>query len=144
MKVIAPAVRAAVGYIGGKNIELGSVSIRMDTTKYNWATITLTSLDGKPVEESSKVLLVAAGRVENTDWKWDEKFTTVGGDWGKAPTRAEGIPAKLIFRDMGKFSVHALDPEGNEVTEVMVSKKGGDQVINIGAQYKTLWYIITR
>jgi hypothetical protein len=143
-KINAPAARAAIGYIGGKNIDLGTVSIQMDTTKYNWATITLTALDGKPIEESSRVLLVAAGRVENTDWKWDEKFTTLGGDWGKAPTRAEGIPAKLIFRDMDKFSVHSLDPAGNQVTELKVSKKGGAQVINIGARYKTLWYILTR
>jgi hypothetical protein len=143
-KINAPAARAAIGYIGGKDIELGTVSVQMDTTKYNWAAITLTALDGKPVEESSRVLLVAAGRVENTDWKWDEKFTTLGGDWGKAPTCAEGIPAKLIFRDMDKFSVHALDPAGNQVTELKVSKKGGAYVINIGAQYKTLWYIITR
>lgn len=143
-KINAPAARAAIGYIGGKNIDLGSVSIQMDTTKYNWATITLTSLDGKPVEESSKVLLVAAGRVENTDWKWDEKFTTLGGEWGKAPSRAEGIPARLVFRDMEKFSVHALDSAGKERTQLKVSKKGGDQIINIGAQYKTLWYILSR
>jgi len=143
-KVNAPAVRAAVGYIGGKSIELGSVSIQMDTTSYNWATIALTSLDGKPVEESSKVLLVAAGRVENSEWKWDEKFTTLGGDWGKSPSRAEGIPAKLIFSGMDKFTVHTLDPAGNPVTEIKVSKKGADQIINIGAQYKTLWYIISR
>ncbi len=143
-KVNAPAVRAAVGYIGGKNIELGSVSVMMDTTTYNWAVITLTSLDGKPVEESSKILLVAAGRAENIGWKWDEKFTTLGGDWGKAPSRAEGIPAKIVFSEMDKFSVHALDPAGKETAEVKVIKKGGDQILNIGAQYKTLWYIIKR
>jgi hypothetical protein len=140
----APAVRAAIGYIGGRDIELGTVSIRMDTTRHNWATITLTALDGKPVEESARILLVAAGRVENTGWKWDEKFTTLGGEWGKAPTRAEGIPAKLIFRDMDKFSVAALDPSGNPVAKIKVSNKGGYQSFNIGAQYKTLWYIITR
>ena len=143
-KVNAPAVKVAVGYIGGKSIELGSVTIEMDTTRYNWASITLTSLDGKPVEESSKVLLVAAGRVENSDWKWDEKFTTLGGEWGKSPSKAEGIPAKIIFRDMEKFSVHALDPAGKEVSELKVGTKSGNQIINIGAQYKTLWYIITR
>ncbi len=143
-KVNAPAVKVAVGYIGGKSIELGSVTIEMDTTRYNWATITLTSLDGKAVEESSKVLLVAAGRVENSDWKWDDKFTTLGGEWGKSPSKAEGIPAKIIFRDMEKFAVHSLDPAGKEVSEVKVGTKSGNQIINIGAQYKTLWYIITR
>ncbi len=143
-KVNAPAVKAAVGYLGGKNIELGSVSINMDTTAYNWAAITIAALDGKPVEESSKVLITVAGRVENTGWKWDENFTTLGGDWGKAPTMAEGIPVKLVFRNMDKFSVYALDPTGKETTEVSSYKKGGDKVVNIGAQYKTLWYILKR
>ncbi len=143
-RINAPSARAAVGYIGGKNIMLGSVTIAMDTTRYNWATITVTSLDGKPVEQSSRILLVAAGRVENTGWKWNEAKTTVGGDWGKAPTVAEGIPAKLIFRGMDNFRVFALDPAGNRVGEVPVTDSGGDHSFGIGAQYKTLWYIITR
>jgi hypothetical protein len=142
--VNAPAAKCAIGYIGGKNIELGAVSVQMDTTKNNWATITLTALDGKPLEESAKILLVAAGRAENTGWKWDDKFTTLGDQWGYAPTRVEGIPARIIFRDMKRFSVSALDPAGKAVASVSVSKKGKEQIINIGAQYKTLWYIITR
>jgi len=143
-KVNTPTAKIAVGYIGGKNIDLGNVSVQMDTTRYNWAAVALTSLDGKPVEESSRILLVAAGRVENTDWKWDDKFTTIGSNWGKAPTKAEGIPAKLVFSAMDKFTVHALDPAGKVTIKVIVNKKGSAQIVNIGAQYKTLWYIITR
>ncbi len=143
-RINSPSAKAAVGYIGGKSIELGNVTIAMDTTRYNWATITVTALDGKPLEKSSRILLVAAGRVENTGWKWNKEQTTVGGDWGKAPTRAEGIPAKLLFRNMDKFRVYALDPSGNQGKEVMVSMKGADQTFGIGSQYKTLWYIISR
>jgi hypothetical protein len=143
-EINALSAKAAVGYIGGKSIELGNVNIAMDSTQNNWATITLTALDGKPIEKSSRILLVAAGRVENTDWKWDKDKTTLGGDWGNSPTRAEGIPAKLMFRNMDKFSVHALDPSGNPGTEIMVSKDKDGQVFGIGAQYKTLWYILTR
>jgi hypothetical protein len=143
-RINAPAARAAIGYIGGKSIDLGNVTVAMDTTKFNWATITVTSLDGKPIEKSSKILLVAAGRVENTDWKWNAEKTTLGGDWGKAPTVAEGIPAKLIFRNMDQFIVKALDPAGNPVADVPVINKGEEQSFGIGAQYKTLWYIIMR
>lgn len=143
-KINAPAVRAAIGYIGGMDIKLGTVSIRMDTTRYNWAAITLTALDGKPVEESSKILLIAAGRVENTNWKWDDKFTTLGADWGESPSRAEGIPARLTFRNMEEFSAQSLDSAGNPVTPLKVIKREGAQVLDIGAQYKTLWYILTR
>lgn len=143
-KINAPSAKAAIGYVGGKRIELGNVTIAMDTTKFNWATITITALDGKPVEKSSRILLVAAGRVENTGMQWDKDKTTVGGEWGNSPTRAEGIPVSLIFSNMDKFSVHALDPAGNPGMEISVSKKGADQSFGIGAQYKTLWYILTR
>ena len=140
----APAAKAAVGYIGGKNISLGSVTIAMDTTEYNWAAITLTSLDGKPVEESEKVLLIAAGRAENTEMGWDEKHTTVGNKWGNSPSRTEGIPAQIRFSGMPGFRVFALDPTGTETIEVQVGKKRGEQVLNVGAQYKTIWYILKR
>jgi len=143
-KINTPSARVAVGYIGGKSIELGNVTIAMDTTLYNWATIAIAALDRKPIEESSRMLVVAAGRVENTDWQWNKDKTSVGGEWGKSPTRAEGIPAKLIFRDMDKFSVHALNPSGNPGAEIRVNKRGEDQSFGIGAQYKTLWYILTR
>jgi hypothetical protein len=45
---------------------------------------------------------------------------------------------------MEKISVYALDPAGNQGSEVPVSKRGGELSFGIGAQYKTLWYIITR
>jgi hypothetical protein len=143
-KINAPSAKAAIGYIGGKSIDLGNITIAMDTTLCNWATITLSALDGKPVEKSSRILLVAAGRVENTAMQWDEQKTTVRNNWGTSPVRAEGIPAKLIFRNMDKFSVYALDPSGNTGLEIKVVKTGADQSFGIGAQYKTLWYILNR
>jgi hypothetical protein len=143
-KINAPAAKAAIGYIGGKSIDLGNVTIAMDTTKFNWATITVTALDGQPLEQSSRILVAAAGRVVNTDWKWDPEKKTLGGEWGKAPTMAEGIPALLTFRNLEPITVKALDPAGNPVSDVPVIKNGGEQSFGIGAQYKTLWYIITR
>lgn len=140
----APAAKGAVGYIGGKEIDLNKVTIAMDTIPANWGTITLTALDGKPIEESSKVLLVAAGRVENTGMGWNEEHTSVSDQWGTAPTRAEGIPARIILRDMDRFNVHALDSLGSPKAELKVITRGGEQTIGIGAQYKTLWYMLSR
>lgn len=142
--VNAPAARIAAGYIGGKQIELGDVTIAMDSTTFNWATISLTSLDRKSIEESSKILLIAAGRVENTDMGWNDDKTSVGTDWGSTPTRAEGIPARIIFSNMKPFSVNALDSAGNVGTKIRPVKQGNRRVLNIGAQYQTLWYLLTR
>jgi hypothetical protein len=140
----AEAVKAAVGYIGGKNINLGNVTISMDSTEFNWATITLAAMDGKPIEKSLAVLLVAAGRVENTNMQWNKDQTTVGSEWGDSPTKAEGIPGHIYFDNMDKFKAYALDPNGNIGSEIFVGKKDQKKSMAIGAQNKTLWYLLKR
>jgi hypothetical protein len=136
--------KAAVGYIGGKTIQLGNVSIAMDTTDFNWGTITLTSMDGKPVATSSSVLLVAAGRMENSDMEWNESKTSVGAEWGNKPTRAEGIPGRITFENMENFTAVPLDPNGNQREEIKVFHRDKQQILVIGSQYKTLWYLLKR
>lgn len=140
--VNAPSARVIAGYIGGKSVNLGNFTVAMDTTPYNWATITLTTLDGKAIEESSKILLAAAGRVENTDMQWNGQKTSVSNKWGTSPTRAEGIPANISLSNMNNLKIYSLDPAGNILEEIPVKKRGKEQSFNIGAQYKTLWYII--
>ncbi len=142
--VNAPAAKAAIGYIGGKEIVLDKVTIAMDTTPYNWASIAMASLDGKPLEESSIVLLVAGGRAENTDMGWNEEKTSVGRDWGKAPTLVEGVPADIRLSDMDPFVMYKLDSAGNQVEEIPVFNQQGHQLIKIGARHETLWYVLRR
>lgn len=140
----APAAKAAVGYIGGKKVVLGDVTIAMDTTEFNWASIALVTLDGEAISTSSKMLLVAAGRVENTNMGWNQERNSVSDQWGEAPTMAEGIPATIVFRNMDKLKVLALDPSGDPAQELKVSSSGGELSVKIGAQYKTLWYLLER
>jgi hypothetical protein len=142
--VNAPATKAAVGYIGGKAIELGNVTIAMDTTYNNWGTVTLTALDGKSMNESSNVLLVVAGRAENTGMGWNDEMNSVGTEWGIAPTIAEGLPVKITLNEMDNFKLYTLDPAGNQGSEIKIVKKKGTQVLNLGAQHKTIWYLLTR
>jgi hypothetical protein len=142
--VNAPAAKAAVGYIGGKEIELGEVSITMDTTEHNWGSIAMITLDGEPLHTSKKILLVAAGRAENTNMQWNDDKTTVGENWGESPPIVEGIPALIGFRGMDEFQATALNPAGNPSREVEVVRSNGAQYIGIGAQYETLWYMLTK
>jgi hypothetical protein len=142
--VNAPAAKAAVGYIGGKTIELGNVVIAMDSTETNWGTVTLTSLDAKPLEGSSNVLLVVAGRAENTGMGWNEAKNSIGTEWGAAPTIVEGIPVKVSLLGLDKFKLFKLDPAGNKADEVNTLDKRRTQELHIGAQHKTLWYLLTR
>jgi hypothetical protein len=140
----APAAKAAAGYIGGKSIELDKVTVEMDTIPGNWGVITLTAIDGKPLDESSNILLVAAGKAENTDMGWNDEKNSVGTDWGTAPSIVEGIPAKITLLEMDDLKMFALDSAGNRGNEISIMHRKGNQVIHIGAQYKTLWYLLNR
>lgn len=142
--VNAPSAKAAVGYIGGKEIRLNEVSISMDSTELNWGSIVLVTLDGKDIKTSGKMLLVAAARAENTNMGWNEAKTSVGGEWGTSPTLAEGIPALISFDGVRDLKVVALDPAGNPGQEVETIISGGSQFVGIGAQYKTIWYLLTK
>jgi len=143
-RIDAPTAKGAIGYIGGRRIELGNVAIEMNSIPGNWAAITLTSLDAKPIEKSSRILLVAAGKAENTDWQWNENKTSLGENWGNAPTRVEGIPAKFTFSNMDNFKIRPLDAYRNPGDEIPVTRKGKNLSFGIGSQYKTLWYVISR
>jgi hypothetical protein len=45
---------------------------------------------------------------------------------------------------MEKFNVHALDSAGNPGVEIKVNRKSKELSFGIGAQYRTLWYILQR
>jgi hypothetical protein len=138
------SVKAVVGYVSGRTYTLGNLSIVVDSTEFRWAAIVMASLDGKPVEKASDLLLIAAGRVENTNMGWNEDHTTVGSEWGVSPTRAEGIPAWLYMENAERFEVYALDASGSRSEEIRVKKAKNQQSFVIGAQYKTLWYLLKR
>lgn len=139
--VNAPAIRAAIGYIGGREITLGDATIHVTGATGNWAAVALGALDGKPLVESSRVLVVAAGRIENVNMGWDEKRTTVSNQWGSSPALAEGIQADIRLPFGGH--VVALDGTGSPKGEVEFERTDNGIVFTIGSQYTTLWYAVT-
>jgi hypothetical protein len=75
--------------------------------------------------------VVACGTAENTGMAWqDATKTSVGRNWGKAPSLVEGVPAKLTFP--GNVVVWALDERGQRRERL----PNGE----IGPQYRTIWY----
>ncbi|NIA15134.1 MAG: hypothetical protein GWP08_13765 [Nitrospiraceae bacterium] len=139
--VNAPAVRAAVGYIMGRELQLGDMRIHVTKAESGWATVAAGALDGKPLAESSKILVVAVGRVENSNMGWNADRTSVGRHLGTAPTVAEGISA--VLRIPGGMKVAALDEAGNPKAEVASTFHDGALEFQIGPEHETLWYAVT-
>ena len=138
----APQVRCAVGDLQGSPVVLDDVSFTVNQATNGWASLGLAALDGKPIEQSKKMLLVAVGRVANSDMQWNEDRTSVADHWGHEPTIAEGIGATV--RLPGSFAAVALSAAGEKSQALQVKQQNGFGEIEIGPQHQTLWYLITR
>lgn len=139
----AAGAKMAVGFLGGHWTNLDDVNIVMDKTARNFAAITLISMDGKPTRDSHSLLLTAVGDMENTGMGWNEKRTSVGDQWGKGPTVAEGIPAQIRIKTSNpSATVYALDGTGARVKTVPCEVKAGRLTFRIGPEYSTVWYEI--
>jgi len=141
--VDAPAVKAVAGRCTGKTTTLRGAAFDVKSNERNFAVLSLNATDGNPVSASRRLLLVAAGNVENTGMGWNHDHTSVSRHWGGAPTICEGIAAQVTFATHLKSAkVFALDPKGARVHEVPATLADGRLTFSIGPQFKTLWYEI--
>lgn len=85
--------------------------------KNDFAAITLTSMDNKPLFNSNSILLTTAGRAQNTGAEWNERRTMLT-KWGTAPTLIEPIKGWITLRDMDgvlAVFVQPLDGAGKPI-----------------------------
>jgi hypothetical protein len=139
----SPSSKLMVGFLGGQSAHLPGWLVQMTETPHNFAAMTLTAMDGRPMEQSHSLLLTAVGEVENTGMRWNADRTSVGDHWGTAPAQVEGIPASVtIATVMTIATVYALDSAGKRAGTVDSKLYGGTLTFTIGPANKTLWYEI--
>ncbi len=140
--------KAVWGRVDGRRVDLGDgVVVQPDKTLTGWCTVALTLLEGESFRGPGRGLLVATGYTENTDMGWkDAKKSTVGKDWGKAPSLVEVVGARVCLprRPGGPAPViHALDERGQRTRVLEADETDGTcVVVRIGRPHKTLWYEI--
>ena len=123
----------------------GEHMVRLVSPKF--AAVTITPLDGKRLGESTKLLITACGRCENTDMIFNGDRTSVGTNWGKGPVRIEPVTAQIALPGTG-WTCHALNSDGSlgEKVPVLAPRAENDKTerIEISPAYKTMWYVLTR
>ena len=153
--VRTPNVKLFSGFTEGKTLDLGDgVSLSVGPTKLGWTTISLTSREANGFRKHSKALLAATGYTHNKGARFSiekdndgnpTKFISAhGDDWGTGPMVTEGIPASITLPSRARRTkCWALDESGERKAEVPVRKgRRGKAVLEIGPQYKTVWYEI--
>jgi hypothetical protein len=135
--------KAVIGFGGGRRFELGGFVVEPGQGLQNgWSTITLTRIDA---DESITPhwLITATGYADNTDMKWkNAEKNSVGRDWGRAPSRVEGIPARITLPEAAsRVEVWSLDERGQPKASLPVTASAaGRAVVELGPRWKTLWY----
>jgi len=99
----------------------------------------LVALDGKPVAESRRLLLVAMGRAENQERDWNADRTSVGDRWGRGPVLVQGVRA-VVTLPPGPWTVAALDATGAPKETVAT----GIATFTIEPRWRTVWYLVSR
>ena len=145
LRINTPRVQAAIGWLGGRRIELRDVAIEVETP---FCAVSVASMDGKPIAESDRLLIVAAARCANTGMVWNEERTSISDRWGGPPILIEPVEGEICLRraaDAPPFRFHALDgnglPKGDPMrVEAWTQSSRTIYVLRIGREYGTVWY----
>jgi len=136
--------KAVIGFTDGRSWNLGGVRIAPGSTRLDWCTVGLTLLEGEGFSSAggARVLVVATGDTENTGQVWkDATHTSLGSNWGTAPTKIEVVPATLTLPVVpSRVTAWALDARGQRSTAMIVADVGGEARLLLGGSGTTPWY----
>jgi hypothetical protein len=127
-------------FVGHSKSESGPAGGYLESiTEPNFAALTLSALDGKPLSESNKLLLTACGRCENSSMQFSTDRRTVGTHWGQGPVCIEPVGGHIRLPS-SSLSCRVLSPAGEE-EQTIETRDGG---LDLLPSYRTMWYLLQR
>lgn len=95
------------------------------TGSEGFAAMTLTPLDGQPLQSSKRILLTLGARVENLGMQWNAERNSVRDQWGRGPVHAEFVPLTAQLSVDGVRKVYPLNPDGTRRAALSASFENG-------------------
>ncbi|WP_420146355.1 hypothetical protein [Sphingobium sp.] len=109
ISIDAARSQALVGFVRAAKVATTHLSADIAN---DFAAISLSSLDGKPVRTSDHLLLTATAKAGNSGQVWDDRHAMLDV-WGTAPTWIEPVKGWLMLRDLdGALAVTATPLDG--------------------------------
>ena len=132
------------GFVRGRVFDLGNMGLAVGKTMLDWATVTMTCIDGEGFDQPGRILITATGHCQNTGWKMEDlggNRITLRRNWGTAPVLCEGIPAEVVLPVApDRAALYPLDESGNRRAAIAVAARDGKAVLKLGPEHKTIWY----
>jgi hypothetical protein len=136
-----PRSKGLIGARLGRPDDLHGVQMEITEARNNWGILMATVMDGQDFVSPGHILVSALGQSENSGQKWlDDKKTSIGRNFGKAPVLVEGISARFCLPlPAERVRAWALDETGMRREAVPVT--GGKQaIVDIAPRFHSLWY----
>lgn len=123
----SPQIIGAAGRLKGRSLDLGVLNVTVITD----GAVFLYSSNGKPIAQSSQLVLLTLGDVANTNSGWRNNTF----DWGEGPTRLENIDIKISLAGRKKWKIYHLTQRGQRGKEILLKSKdngltSGTEVMN--------------
>jgi len=143
--VSAPRVKVFTGFVRGRTFDLGNgVSLAIGKTALDWATVTMTCIDGDGFDRPGRILVAATGDVHNKGARLRDlggNRVTLGAQWGGEPVMCEGVPAEIVLPVApDRVKLYPLDESGNRRGAAPVGAREGRALLKLGPEHKTIWY----
>lgn len=128
--------QAVLGFTGGQRFQLGAITVTPST---KFCQLILSSLDGRPLRDSRRMLLTATARAENTSTVYNGTRTSLKNE-GTAPILLEPVTAALHFEGA---PVHITPLDHSGYTRPAELKPDANGNFQIGSE-NSFWYEVTR
>ncbi len=144
LKVDSPRTQGFSGFSGGATFNLSGVSIQL---KNDYGLVLVQSLDNKPVQEASRLLVTAVGNAINTGMETVPAGNRLKNP-GKEPVLVEPMQGLIrilnLKGDATQLAVWALDGSGTRVKKVPFERDKKDLVFEMRGEYQALNYEVVR
>jgi hypothetical protein len=123
--VNTPRTQAAMGWIGGKTLNLADVELAMSTGN---AVVAVQSLDGKPIARSLKIMISLGAR-------------SIPQTGNSLPFYSEPVAGKIVIRAPPNLHLLAADLRAGQMP-VTSSYANGRYILTLDRPIKTSWLVL--
>jgi hypothetical protein len=140
--VDTPRTKALVGFADDQPVRLGELMFQPGATRLGWCTLGATLIRGQTFTNDCTALIVATGWWENTGQVWtDQKKSSVGTHWGRAPVLAEVVPFSLTLPvATNRVAAWSLDERGQRKAALPLAGDAAATTLTVGLNAASLWY----
>jgi hypothetical protein len=123
-----PRTQAAMGWIGGKDIALKDVDIKITTRN---AVVAVQSLDDKPINETNALMISIGAR-------------SVPSQGGQMPFQSEPVTGELTIRAGKGLSLYSRQDSSEKESKIQAPYLDGSYRIELSPNLGTYWLFIKR